>query len=144
MSVAELPFNTTARAVGDHREGLYDTYVIHQRTATVGGNQEGNGLAGKVGDELSLLVLMGGNPIVSHGTGGGRGDGDILLEMRRGRAVGGLPRMLVSSRPECAAGCWSTPWKAGGVEDRRGDSWCNMECNVPACQYDGGDCLLFA
>ena len=142
VSVAELPFNTTARAVGDDRDGLYDTYVMHQRTATVSGNQEGNGLAGKVGDELSLLVLMGGNPIVSNRTGGRGGDGDILLEIRRGRAVGGLPRILVTSRPSCTTGCRSIPWKTARIRDARGDSWCNAECNMLACQYDGGDCLL--
>ena len=139
VAVADLPFNTTARVTGDERDGLYDTYVAQQQTkAAVGGNQEGGLIAaGNARGVISLLVLMGGNPVVgNNGSGGAR-----LLEMSRGSAAGKLPRMLVSSRPECAAGCESTPWKAGNVRDFRGDKDCNLMCNVSSCQYDGGDCL---
>ena len=120
VSIAALPFNTTARAVGDSGAGLYDTYAA-QRTA----------------DKNLMLMLMGSNPVVrSHM--GGRGDGGArLLEMKRGE----LPTMLVSSRPECAPGCISTPWKAVKQKDNRGDYFCRVECNQSACEFDGGDCL---
>ena len=143
-TVAALPFNTTARAVGDERNGLYDTYVTQRQTkVTVGGKTQAGGslLASNVRSVISLLVLMGGNLVV-----GNNGSDDArLLEMSRDSAAGKLPWMLVSSRPNCAPGCESTPWKAGGLRvlmrDFRGDSNCNVLCNVLSCQYDGGDCL---
>ena len=132
-SVAELPFNTTARAVGGERDGLYDTYVAHHQQ-----NKSSNGNSPlATGGALSLLVLMSGNPVMENIITKGRA---VLIEVKRGSASEGMPGMLVSTRPNCAAGCHSTPWKAGGVRDYRGDSWCHSGCNVSACQFDGGDC----
>ena len=119
-------------------------YVTQRQTkVTVGGKTQAGGslLASNVRSVISLLVLMGGNPVV----GNNGSDGARLLEMSRDSAAGKLPWMLVSSRPNCAPGCESTPWKAGGlrvlIRDFRGDSMCNVLCNVLSCQYDGGDCL---
>ena len=136
VSVAGLLFNTTARAMGDERGGLYDTYVEERE-------EEG---AINSTDVPSLLVLMSGNPIMKSNNTDGRGGGGVrLLEVSRGRAsksgTGELPRMLVSSRAECTTGCPSTPWKARGLEDWRGDSICDMVCNASACAFDGGDCV---
>ena len=146
VPVAELPFNTTARAVGDERDGLYDTYVAQllQTKVAVGGNQERGSLASNARGAISLLVLMGGNPVVGNNTDGRGSGGARLLVMSRGNVADELPVMLVSSRPECAAGCPSTPWKAGGLRDFLGDSQCDAECNVLSCQYDGGDCYYGA
>ena len=134
-SVAELPFNTTARAVGDEKGGLYDTYVAHHQYTTGRNSSNGNSPLA-TGGTLSLLVLMSGNPVMKNITKGRA----LLLEVNRGSAAEELPRMLVSTLPNCAAGCRSTLWKAGGVRDYRGDSFCHHGCNVSACQFDGGDC----
>jgi hypothetical protein len=146
VPVAELPFNTTARAVGDERDGLYDTYVAQllQTKVAVGGNQERGSLASNARGAISLLVLMGGNPVVGNNTDGRGSGGARLLVMSRGNVADELPVMLVSSRPECATGCSSTPWKVGGLRGHLGDSQCDVECNVLSCQYDGGDCYYGA
>ena len=133
VTIAELPFNTTARAAGDGRDGLYDTYVAHHQQ-----NKSSNGNSPlATGGALSLLVLMSGNPVMENIITKGRA---VLIEVKRGSASEGMPGMLVSTRPNCAAGCHSTPWKAGGLRGERGNSWCDSVCNVSACQFDGGDC----
>ena len=138
VAVAELPFNTTARVSGndgdDGPDGLYETYVAQWRS-----NEE----------EEVLLVLTSGNSAVSSKSTGGAAR---LLEVSRGISTDGLPRMLVSNQPECAAGCPSTPWdgfkspfkvKLVKMDDRRGDMECDAACDVSACQFDKGDCELF-
>ena len=142
VAVAGLPYNTTTRTTRDGATGLYEMYIaIRQRgTMTLASN------------DMSLLVLMSGNPVVSNngsaagqGDGGdGNGGGDArLLEMTRGSAAGDeLSWMLVSSKNECAVGCQSTPWAAGKVLDWIGDSTCDIVCNVSACDFDGGDCRV--
>ena len=113
---------------------------------TAGGNLEGDN---PDEEEEVLLVLTSGNSAVSSKSTGGAAR---LLEVSRGISTDGLPRMLVSNQPECAAGCPSTPWdgfkspfkvKLVKMDDRRGDMECDAACDVSACQFDKGDCELF-
>jgi hypothetical protein len=140
--VAQLPFNTTT-------SDLYDTYVARRRTeARIGRNssiiQDGQEVDGTLlaGREVAL-VLMSGNPVVND-----RRNGSMaaqLWEFSRGgdtvvnEGAGGSAVMLVSSKGDCAPGCWSTTWQEV-AQDHRGDSSCHAGCNVTSCSFDGGDC----
>ena len=98
-------------------DGLYDIFVEKKGQAS----------------EVQLLVLVSRNPMTEITNGS-------LQEMKRDGKSEQLPLMLVSSRPECAPGCISTPWKAAKEYDLIGDLRCHEECNVTSCEFDRGDC----
>ena len=98
-------------------------------------------------DGVVSLILMAGNPVVAsidatHTLEGTHtGGGGSLLEISPSRGLReGAPLLLVSTLAECAPGCISSSWAPSKIRRDIGNGWCDSNCNMSVCSFDGGDC----
>ena len=126
--------HTYAAASGASMGDVYDLYARSQ------GSSRGF-------DGVVSLILMAGNPVVAstaatQTVGGIRiGGGGSLLEINPSRGLSeGAPLLLVSTLAECAPGCVSSSWAPSTTRRVIGNGWCDPNCNMSVCSFDGGDC----
>merc|ERR1711924_503365 len=50
-------------------------------------------------------------------------------------------RYEVSCKERCAADCDSIAWAPAELPSQLGNGFCEEECAVPSCEFDGGDCV---